>query len=29
LAQYQKSVLILDIDKVTQAKSQMRTTDWL
>jgi NADH-quinone oxidoreductase subunit I len=29
LAQYNKSVLIYDIDKLTQAKSQMRTTDWL
>ena len=29
LAQYQKSVLILDIDRVTQAKSEMRLTDWL
>ena len=29
LAQYQKSVLILDIDRATQAKSEMRMTDWL
>ena len=29
LAQYQKSVLILDIDKATQAKSEMRMVDWL
>jgi NADH-quinone oxidoreductase subunit I len=29
LAQYQKSVLILDIERATQAKSEMRLTDWL
>jgi NADH-quinone oxidoreductase subunit I len=29
LAQYQKSVLILDIERATQAKSEMRMTDWL
>jgi len=29
LAQYEKSVLIYDIDKLTQAKSEMRATDWL
>jgi NADH-quinone oxidoreductase subunit I len=29
LAQYKKEVLILDIERVTQAKSQMRMTDWL
>ncbi len=29
LAQYNKEVLILDIDRATQPKSQMRTTDWL
>jgi NADH-quinone oxidoreductase subunit I len=29
LAQYEKQVLILDIDRATQKKSEMRTTDWL
>ncbi len=29
LAQYKKEVLILDIERATQEKSQMRTTDWL
>ena len=29
LAQYNKEVLILDIDRATQPKSQMRMTDWL
>jgi NADH-quinone oxidoreductase subunit I len=29
LAQYDKSVLILDIDKATQQVSQLRTGDWL
>jgi NADH-quinone oxidoreductase subunit I len=29
LAQYQKNVLILEIDRATQAKSEMRMTDWL
>jgi NADH-quinone oxidoreductase subunit I len=29
LAQYEKSVLIYDIDKLTQAKSEMRLTNWL
>jgi len=29
LAQYQKSVLILEIERATQAKSEMRLTDWL
>jgi len=29
LAQYKKEVLILDIERATQAKSEMRLTDWL
>ncbi len=29
LAQYDKSLLILDIDKATQGKSQLRMADWL
>lgn len=29
LAQYDKSVLILDIDQATQPKSQLRMADWL
>lgn len=29
LAQYKKEVLILDIERATQEKSQMRMTDWL
>ena len=29
LAQYQKEILILDIDRATQKKSEMRTSDWL
>lgn len=29
LAQYKKEVLILEIERATQAKSEMRMTDWL
>jgi hypothetical protein len=29
LAQYDKSVLILDIEGATQRKSQLRLKDWL
>jgi NADH-quinone oxidoreductase subunit I len=29
LAQYQKEVLVLDIERATQQKSDMRTPDWL
>jgi NADH-quinone oxidoreductase subunit I len=29
LAQYHKEVLILDIERATQQKSEMRTPDWL
>lgn len=29
LAQYKKEVLILEIERATQEKSQMRMTDWL
>jgi NADH-quinone oxidoreductase chain I len=29
LAQYEKSVLIMDIDRATQKKSQLRRQDWL
>jgi NADH-quinone oxidoreductase subunit I len=29
LAQYEKSVLILDIERATQTKSEMRMIDWL
>ena len=29
LAQYDKSLLILDIDRVTQKKSELRMADWL
>jgi NADH-quinone oxidoreductase subunit I len=29
LAQYEKSVLIMDIERATQKKSQLRRQDWL